>query len=69
MVSDIKVDLLPCRKEQGVQNSADWVGDRILGEPRAEEVRATGQCNHPDVPTDGDTGLLELPHGWDTGSA
>lgn len=55
VVSDIKVDLFLCRKEQGVQNSADWVSDRILGEPKAEEVRATGQCNHPEVLTGGDT--------------
>lgn len=37
--------------------------------PALKEVRATGQCKHPAVPTDGDTGLLELPHGWDIGSA
>lgn len=68
-ISGLKVDLFPCRKEQDAQNSADWVSDRILGEPKAEEMRATGQWNHPEVLTGGDTGLLEVPHGWDTGSA
>ena len=64
VVSD-KGGFLPCRRER-VQNSVDWVSDRILGELLA--VRATGQWNHPEVLTDGDTGLLELPHGWDTRS-
>lgn len=37
--------------------------------PEQREVSATGQCNHPAVPRDGDTGLWELLHGWDIGSA
>jgi hypothetical protein len=38
-VSDIKVDLLPCRKKQELCRLAD----RILDEPRAGGVGAAGQ--------------------------
>lgn len=67
VASDTKWELLPCRKEQGDQNSAGWVTGFWVS-PEQKEVRATGQCNHPAVPMDGDTGLWQLLHGWDIGS-
>lgn len=34
-----------------------------------QEERELQDNAHPEVPTNHDTGLLELPHGWDIGSA